>query len=620
MDRKGKRSFRERLKPREHSLRVTWALTAGLLLCAILGTHLLCQMIGTLDFSYGRFSSYFHYPTVFLLNLLPVVLLVLFTYFAANRAWLAFLLPSALLVIMEFINYFKVVLRGDPFVAEDFFLVGEGAGILGQYELHFPLWFFISIILLLGGTVVLMRYARGRIPKKLWWVRVTALVLCVCIGALSWVTWYTDDALYQKQDNHALFSAERDAQDYASRGFVWSFLHSLGEAFPSAPEDYSEEAAQALLAPYTDEAIPKEKRVNIVITMLESYSDLSVFDTIRFTADPYGEFHALQEESYHGTLVADVVGGGTINSERSALTGFVYPQPRYREPSSSFVRYFAANGYQTDGAHPGFDWFYGRSAVNERLGFQRYLFMENFFSDLTEDEHAMDAVFFPAMAQVYDEETADGQPYFSFSVSYQNHSPYEDSRLLGQEYVSHAGLSDSAYYQINNYLSGVADTGKQVAAYVDTFRDDSEPVVLVFFGDHKPTFGAGNCYYEDMGIPAAEKSPEGCWNLYTTPYLIWANDAAKELLEFDFTGEGRTISPAFLMAELFDCCGWKGPQWMQYQRTVRDKLPVMHRASMYMENGVLTKTLSEDKREIYQNFLIAEYYMRDQLHTYDSMK
>lgn len=304
-----KRSLREKLKPRDRSPKVTWALTVGLLLCAILGTHLLCQMIGTLDFSRGRFSSFFHEPTIFLLNLLPVALLIVFTYFATNRAWLAFLVPSTLLLIMEFINYFKVVLRGDPFVAEDFFLIGEGAGILGQYALHFPLLFYASILLLIGGTAVLMRYARSRVPKRLWWVRAGVLALCVAFGAVAWSCWYSDRSLYEAQRNYSLFNEWREAEYRASHGFLWSFLRSVDEAFPSAPEGYSEDAAQKMLAPYTDEAIPEEKRVNVVATMLESYSDLSVFDSIAFTADPYAEFHALQSESYHGSLVVDVIGG-----------------------------------------------------------------------------------------------------------------------------------------------------------------------------------------------------------------------------------------------------------------------------------------------------------------------
>ena len=92
-----KRSLRERLRPKERKPAVRWLLTVLLLAAAVLGLHMLLQMIGTLDFSRGRFSSYLHVPKIYLLNLLPVALLVAFTYFATNRAWLGFLIPSVLL-------------------------------------------------------------------------------------------------------------------------------------------------------------------------------------------------------------------------------------------------------------------------------------------------------------------------------------------------------------------------------------------------------------------------------------------------------------------------------------------------------------------------------------------
>ena len=41
MDHENKPSLRQRLKPRERSPKVTWALTVCLLVCATLGTHLL---------------------------------------------------------------------------------------------------------------------------------------------------------------------------------------------------------------------------------------------------------------------------------------------------------------------------------------------------------------------------------------------------------------------------------------------------------------------------------------------------------------------------------------------------------------------------------------------------
>ncbi len=605
-----------RLHPPEFPARTRWLLTAGLGLCAVLGTHFLCQLIGTLDFSGERFVSYFHFPAIFFLNLLPVALLMALLYFLTNRAWLAYLLSAALLLVMEFGNYFKISIRGDPFMAEDFTLLGEAAGSVGDYEMHFPALFFISIGWLVFMTLMLWCWARGRVPTRHWWLRVIGVAACVGLALLSWQLWYSDAALYDAQENDVQFRVAREAENYAAHGFFWSFLRSVDESIPQKPDDYSDKAAQALLGAYDDADIPEEKKVNVIATMLESYSDLSALDGVTFTADPYADFHALQAESYHGTLISDTNGGGTVNAERSFLTGFAYPHGLYHHDTWSYVRYFDAQGYSTQGAHPGYEWFYDREKVNGKLGFAHYDFLENHYASLqwqgTYHEQPDDATFFADRRTDYLQRDA-AQPYFAFNLSYQGHSPYSETELEGGEYLAHDGLSDGAYYSINNYLNTVADTGKQLSAFVDSFRDDEEPVVLIFFGDHKPTFGTGNCYYAELGVNVDENSPEGCRNLYSTPYLIWANDAARRVLGADFTGEGNTISPCFLMTELFDCCGWTGPAWAQCQRAMRQSVPVIHRQQLYVENGTWTAELSASGQEAYDTYRIAEYYARTRL-------
>lgn len=448
-----KRSLRERLRPKERKPAVRWLLTVLLLAAAVLGLHMLLQMIGTLDFSRGRFSSYLHVPKIYLLNLLPVALLVAFTYFATNRAWLGFLIPSVLLFVMDFVNYFKVTLRGDPFVAEDFLTIGEGAGIIGQYTLHFPAMFFVGIALIAAGTIVLHRWARGRMPKKRWWLRVLALVLIVLLGFGAWELWYGNTDLYDSmmEANTSLFNVWKDAENYASKGFVYSFLNSLAEAMPQKPDGYSDENAEALLSGYADADIPDGQKINVIATMLESFSDLSMFDSVseRFVQDPYADFHALQAESYTGTLISDTIGGGTINAERAFLTGYSYPQPRYRRDTESFVRYFLEQGYETEGGHPGYAWFYSREKINERLGFETYHFLDGYYENLLTDENSLDGhpndeTFFAERAESW-EARDPSKPRFSFSVSYQGHSPYADDTLVwGETYIPHEGISDAA--------------------------------------------------------------------------------------------------------------------------------------------------------------------------------
>ena len=594
--------------------------TALLLMAAIVCLHLLCLFLGTWYFTVYRFVSYFYEPEIFLLNLLPVALLVLFFYFLTNRAWLGFLIPSLFFVIVCIVNYYMIALRGEPFVAEDILNVGAGLGILKEYELTVPIFLILALVAVIGGTVLLAIFAKGRFPKNRWWLRLALLVLTAVLAGISWQQIYSDSGRYDQLllTNADRFNVWKNAENYASKGIVYSFLHSVDTMLPEKPDGYSEEKAQALLADYPDADIPQEKKVNLIITMLESYSDLSELNGIHFTQDAYSDFHALQKESYCGILYPDTIGGGTVNAERAVLTGFCYPQPRYSRNTESYVRYFSSQGYATDGGHPGYEWFYGRQSVNAHLGFDEYHFYEDTYHALTTPEHAYldeyldDAGFFAERHAAFMQRDA-ARPYFSFSVTYQGHSPYAEDHLAGAEYVSHEGISDAAYYTVNNYLNNVADTGKQVAAYVDRFRESKEPVVLVFFGDHKVTFGAGNSYYEEMGVNVQEYTAEGFCNLYTTPYLIWANDAAKQALGKSFAGTGRDISPCYLMAEIFDCCGWKGPSWLQYQRSIRDTLPLLQSKNIFKTASGYNAELSPKQAEMLAERKIVEYYIREQV-------
>lgn len=133
-------------------------------------------------------------------------------------------------------------------------------------------------------------------------------------------------------------------------------------------------------------------------------------------------------------------------------------------------------------------------------------------------------------------------------------------------------------------------------------------MVLVLFGDHKPWMGNGGSVYEEMGIDFDTSTLAGFRNYYATPYLIWANRAAKEVLGADFTGDGGDFSPCFLMTRLFDACGWAGPGYMQLSRAMRDISPLLHTNGLFLHDGVLTSVLSDTDRSFYRSWLAVQYY------------
>ena len=135
-----------RLAPRPLGAKVRWSLTVGLLLLATLALCFTCLLLGTIDFSQKRIDFYLSDGCILVLNALPVFVLVALLYALTNRAWAAFLLSAVPLLLLLYINYFKIVLRSEPFVADDLSAVGEGAGIMGNYRIVPPTsrFFFFS--------------------------------------------------------------------------------------------------------------------------------------------------------------------------------------------------------------------------------------------------------------------------------------------------------------------------------------------------------------------------------------------------------------------------------------------------------------------------------------------
>ena len=213
------------------------------------------------------------------------------------------------------------------------------------------------------------------------------------------------------------------------------------------------------------------------------------------------------------------------------------------------------------------------------------------------------------------EDQVENGPCFSFAVSYQNHGPYETTFTSAVEHLTptNSGLSQESCNIWNNYLNGVADTMDAMVWLTEELESMEEPVVLVLFGDHKPWGGNGNSGYRELGVTFDLSTTEGFYDYYSTPYLIWANSAAKEVLGNDFVGDGGDFSPAFLMTELFNQCGWEGPAFMQLSRQMREITPMVHGQDLYLVDGAVTDTLEPEDSNFLQAFLGAQYYRENKV-------
>lgn len=591
-----------------HRLSRSRSLTVLLLIAASLGLGVLSLRFAAVLRADEMFDSYFENHWIAFLNLLPCVWLALTLWFATQRAAVAFALSSLLVMGLSIASWFKLQFRNDPLMFEDLLLVKEAGNMSGRYQLFVTKSMLAALAVLLAAVLVLAFLGRARLPWKARLAGVLVLLLCL----IPMAKLYTDTDIYtNKTENYDLINRWSTTQVYISKGFVYPFLYSVQSAIDTPPEGYDADEAAATLARYTDADIPENEKVDVIGIMLEAYADFSVYDQIRFNVDPYEEYHKLEEEGISGNLLTNIFAGGTVDTERCFLTGYC-DLGSFRSPTNSYVRYFAGQGYTVTGSHPSYDWFYNRVNINANLGFESYNFLENHYGAMADGGIAMDRVLFPELINLHERHKAEsGKPYFAFNVTYQGHGPYtQDKNDYGVDYVVPGVYTEESQNILNNYFGSIADTNAHLKEFFDHYRASEDPVVIVLFGDHKPWLGDGSSVYAELGIDLNfGDSEEGFRNYYTTRYLIWANDAAKQALGKDFQGAGRDLGPYFLMDELFRQCGWEGPAYMQATRACSETVPVLSVAGLYLENGVLTDTLTKDA-ELVRQYRCLEYYER----------
>ena len=589
-----------------------WIWNLGVLLTSGVGICLISLMLATGHYAMRLIFGYFECPLIFVLNLLPVLALLLLLYGLTGRAQLSFGVTAALVFGLSTGNYYKLMFRNDPLMFADLLLLKEAGDMAGKYHLFLDWKLGLMIACWVFGVLFLHFLVRGR-PRG------RGRGICALAGVTACTLLYPvmlDSDLYNQRTAYyaRLNNIWSATQQYIARGFLYPFLHSISEAIEMPSENYSADRAEAILSAYSDADIPEEEKVNIIGIMLEAYSDFSRLGVPELAADVYEVWHNLEAEGYSGDLVTNIFAGGTINTERCFLTGFSN-LVNFRARTNSYAWYFRSQGYRVEGMHPCYEWFYNRLNVNESLGFEDYYFVENYFSPMSGGGVALDDIFFPELLKTYQAAETPDQPYFSFSVTYQGHGPYNDDVCWWGEkgdYVADNGAyTEAQQYILDNYFGSIYNTNQHLKALTDYLRTDDEPVVLLLFGDHMPWMGDGNSVYEAMGLNLDLSTQEGFFNYYGTRYLIWANDAAKEVLGQDFTGEGPALSPNFLMNQVFRLCGWEGPAFMQATQQVMDRVPVINTPTgLYVENGTLTGSLSPEGQALVEDYNILQYYYR----------
>ena len=567
-----------------------------------------------LSFPIGKIAIFIHFfrrPLVFLLNFLPILASMFLCYFLYGRAWPAFLTTAFPVSVIAIGNFYKIKFRGDVFVfsdVKDIFL-GLSIAVEENYDTSLHIRVIIYFLCIIFGIAFLLFLLPGKM-NFLKRIKFSPAPLALLVAA---VLLCTNTSIYKSSAvTNGYFWATADY--HSEHGAVYSFLNSINDAVNKAPKGYDEDKMEKLLASYKNDNIPKNEKVNVIFIMREANNDISTLtDADGIDWSCYDYYNELKQESYSGRLFTNYFAGGTVNSERCAITG-AYKLKDYRAATNSYVRYFKAQGYSVSGSHPSNDWYYNRKNINSALGFDEYYFIENYYKHISEDPAKItDKLLYADLIKQF-EARDKTKPYFSFNVTYEGHGPYDTTTILNGKSRVEGNYTDYTKNVISNYLNGIESTNAALKELVDYFRGIDEPVVLCVYGDHNPWMGDNNTVAAELGINFDFGTEEGLRNYYETEYLIWANDSAKETLDEDFQGvNDATISPCYLMNVLFREAGWKGPSYMKFMNDYMEQMPIVSTNAVYYVDGVFTTTLTEKQNKKLSKLDYMTYYWNNNL-------
>ncbi|MCL2361254.1 MAG: LTA synthase family protein [Defluviitaleaceae bacterium] len=477
-------------------------------------------------------------PMLILLNGLPIWLLVGLLFGISRNLVVATVFPTVITFLIALINRSKVFFRDEPFLPADIFLFNEVRYVSSGIN-FFAEWTIVALIIFFLLLIISLLFVTPYKPK--WRFSLPGAVVCVLCMTVLLPTVYW---------NHGYFgsfpvegSRFRLVDIYNSRGSTYSFLAFLSRFSPQRPNDFSEQLAREILEGQDTTCEPHEPgHINVVVVMSESFSRLSDNPTFGFENDPLAAFHELaaREGSVIGDIIVPNFGGGTANTEFDVLTGmstqFIRESPSsfwfIRQPFESIVSVLVGRGYHTVAMHPGAPWFYNRQNVYRHLGFHdmyfRYDFLEAGAETIT--RLVCEASTFDFLRDVIANRDRAQGPMFAYMVTIQNHMPFANRFYSGSRgMTSDIYLSDAEMNELYNYFYGIRQSAEELLALADFLENEDEPFLLVFYSDHLPSFAGGIGIYQRLGLDLAAE-PE---LQFTVPYLIFANELARELISFE---------------------------------------------------------------------------------------
>lgn len=567
------------------------------------------------------------HPGILLWNFLPALLAVCLVYFITGRLFFSSALLQVVWILFAVSDKIKVSMRQEPLLPTDLTLIKEALTIVKTFPVY--MLALIGIGAVAAIAILIFSFIRSEKQRPPVIARLVG-ILCVVLAALG-----LNSLVYDNKDLYDGYPVVENpyfqVNQYNTRGLVYSFFHQVNIMRLQAPEGYDKTQYDNLTsAPTVADGQPAP---NIIMIMGEAYSDLSENEHISFEGytDPMANYKELcaKENAVSGHIAVANFGGGTSNTEYDVLTGLPTRFLDTALPSYNFIHHeidalpyrLSQIGYETASIHPGYAWFYNRQNVYPDLGFETCYFLEDSFDLASQgiggyvnEEATIDKIL-----SVFEETIqSSSAPVFSFTVTIQNHGPYEKKYgTLPQNFSTDVELTETETDLLTQYFYGMIDADREIGRLVDYAENSEEPIILVYFGDHLPGFSNGMEFFDLLDYPKdANGTPEEQTAVYETPFVIWANDSAAAQCGFaeNITEaalpENGIISSFYLGALTMELAGIEGLSPLyDMLNDMRKEYPVLSDMYHVDAQGNYVQELPEDMQKQLDTLIGWQYYI-----------
>ena len=489
----------------------------------------------------------------------PMVMLGVFA--SAARLVPAGIMLAAAFLFIGTLSAIKRESTGEPFQVSDVFLTGQSVHLLHYVEWHH--W-------LLGAAVIPASVYYAANLRLRWWSLPLALF---CVGLLAtyrieWVSkWIHGNSWWIGVENLTFSQAESERMNGLGTHLYFS---TAGLRLKTYSEAEVSRALEQLGAP-APSAFAVRPAPDLYLVLGEAW-----------WRDPHDPNSPLDQLKQHGftesSAVSPVYGGTTPNAEFEVLTAIpiksfqagIIPYQHYVQyitgASRSLARLLAGNGYTATAYHNFTRRFWLRDQVYPKLGFERFVSMEEMSLVIQPNDWPTDAGLYQSVLKA----VGGGMPQFHYIVTVETHGPYVKDKADGE---GHNGVGD--------YRRRLDNAVQSLAAFKQQLDGKGRPYVLVAFGDHLPGLRR---HQWTIGM-TSESDPR----LRQVPVFIAGNTG-------DIEGFARAIAnrPLYCMSPLLlDALGQPtGDRYMNHagDRCRQTETPMLRPAEAVIQNQLFSRS------------------------------